>query len=145
MVTHEDTVLSEKLVDIDGSLHYTSEKADARAIRHVLQIAKCDDYKNIIVQTSDTDVFVLLLSVFPLIEEYCDAQIYCKYGSGTNTKYYHINDLAKSIGFDICRGLPFFHAFSGCDTTSSFYKHSEVAMWDAWLSYPARLELTHVF
>ena len=39
------------------------------------------------------------------------------------------NDYKKIfILADICRALPFFYAFSGCDTVSNIFKHTEVAM-----------------
>ena len=38
--------------------------------------------------------------------------------------------------------LPGFHAFTGCDTTSSFFGRSKKSAWAAWLSYP---EVTEAF
>ena len=145
VVTHGDSILTENDIDTDGIFYYTSEEADARVIGHVLNISVNNDYKKIFVQTSDTDVFILLLAYFPSIRENCTSAIYCKYGLGSNTKHYHINALADEVGYDICRALPFFYAFSGCDTVSNLFKHTKVAMWDAWRTYPSHENLTLVF
>ena len=47
-----------------------------------------------------------------------------------NNDYKKIFVLADEVGYDICLALPFFYAFSGCDTVSNIFKHTEVAMWD---------------
>ena len=33
-----------------------------------------------------------------------------------------IIDNFNKLGVSVCKGLAFFHAFTGCDTLSSFYK-----------------------
>ena len=37
------------------------------------------------------------------------------------------------IGHHRSLALPFFHAFTGCDTTSSFYCYGECKFWDTWM------------
>ena len=39
---------------------------------------------------------------------------------GTKGKTIDIISNFNKIGVDVCEGLPFFHAFTGCDTISSF-------------------------
>ena len=56
-----------------------------------------------------------------------------------------LNTVASSLGMDKCRALPFFRAFSGCDTVSSFYGHSKTKFLDAWLKSGNVEELTSVF
>ena len=34
----------------------------------------------------------------------------------------------------MCKGLVFFHAFTGCDTVSSFYKVGKAKFWVIWLA-----------
>ena len=36
------------------------------------------------------------------------------------------------LGDDVCRGLPFYNAFTGCDTVSSFYKVGKAKFWTVW-------------
>ena len=32
--------------------------------------------------------------------------------------------------------MPYFHSFTGCDTTSSFFRKGKKTAWEAWKSYP---------
>ena len=43
-----------------------------------------------------------------------------------------INNFNK-LGVSVCKGLAFFHAFTGCDTVSSFYKVGKAKFWAVWL------------
>ena len=43
-----------------------------------------------------------------------------------------MKEIAQRIGEDICLGIPFFYAFSGCDVTSSFYGISKNKWWEMW-------------
>ena len=44
-----------------------------------------------------------------------------------------------------CQALLFFHAFTGCNTVSSFFNHSKKSMWEAWHNYPNHYSLTQIF
>ena len=44
-----------------------------------------------------------------------------------------INNFNK-LGVSVCKGLAFFHAFTGCDTVSSFYKVGKAKFWAVWLA-----------
>jgi hypothetical protein len=41
-----------------------------------------------------------------------------------------------------CLALPFFHAFTGCDTVPAFVGNGKKSAWDTWLSFP---DATSVF
>ena len=47
-----------------------------------------------------------------------------------------ITNLASSLGQSRCHGLVFFHAFTGCDTNSSFKNIGKKKAYDAYCSYP---------
>ena len=76
---------------MDGISHYTSEEADSRVIRHLLNISQQSEFDNIVVQTIDTEVFLLLVAFFPRIREQCNSTIYCKFGLSSNACFYNIN------------------------------------------------------
>ncbi len=42
-----------------------------------------------------------------------------------------------SFGEERCRGLPFYHSFTGCDTTSQFVGKGKRSSWGAWSSHSA--------
>ena len=49
------------------------------------------------------------------------------------------------MGDSICLALPFFHAFSGCDSTSSFYRKTKISLFDYWMTYPKQEVITAAF
>jgi hypothetical protein len=51
-------------------------------------------------------------------------------------QYFHVNSIHARLGERKAKALPFFHAFTGSDTTSSFYGRGKKSMWDAWDVYP---------
>ena len=42
-----------------------------------------------------------------------------------------MHEIVKSLGPSGAAGLPFFHAFTGCDTVSSFYDIGKLTAWNA--------------
>ena len=48
------------------------------------------------------------------------------------------------MGQDKCEALPFFHAFTGCDQTSSFYGRGKDTRWTTWMT-SSYVQLTHAF
>ena len=91
--------------------------------------------QNIVECTGYTDVSVLLISVLPLIQKIKSCNIICKFGIGDKQRYYNVSLFSKEPVDDVSKALPFFHAFTGCDTVSSFYNHSKLQFFDAWMSY----------
>ena len=55
-----------------------------------------------------------------LRSDYIFDDIVIEYGMGKNHKKISIKNLAKSLGQTRAQALVFFHAFTGCDTTSAF-------------------------
>ena len=49
---------------------------------------------------------------------------------------------AVNLKEKVCLALPVFHAFTGCDTTSSFHGKGKKSAWRAWKAYP---EITSAF
>ena len=48
-----------------------------------------------------------------------------------------VSQIIDYIGWSKALALPGFHAFTGCDTTSSFMGHAKGTAWKVWISYPA--------
>ena len=147
VVTYEHTILSSDIaiLDEESIVNCTSEEADQRVIRHVLNLNKKTNYSDILVCTYDTDVLMLLIGYSPYLEKLKQINLVCQFGFGNNKKFFSINDIAKNIGYDICKALPFFHAFSGCDTVSSFFNFGKTKFWDTWIKYQHQELLTKVF
>ena len=89
------------------------------------------------IRTVDTDVIVILIGEFHAIHEaYPNASIWIAFGTGKNFCYYHINTIYANLGKDKSRCLPVFHAFTGCDSTSSFFGKTKKSIWAAWNCFP---------
>ena len=89
----------------------------------------------------DSDVLVLSID---LAKQSGLENLYVLYGP--KEKYYNIFDNFSELGIDVCKGLPFFHAFTGCDTVSSFYKYGKAKHWKVWMEMnKENLQLTELF
>lgn len=84
-----------------------------------------------------TDVIVILIGEINTIHEnYPLADIWVAFGTGKHFCYYNINTLSTSLGREKSRSLPPFHAFTGCDSISSFFGKTKKSAWKAWNSFP---------
>ena len=81
-------------------------------------------------------LFFFLLGIFTL----CVISIQGSFGTGKHFCYYHINTICANLGVERSWALPPFHAFTGCDTTSSFFGRSKKSAWQAWSAYPEATE-----
>ena len=124
----------------------TSEEADPRLVRHAISCLE-HNVQSVIVRTVDTDVFILLVTHWPYMSELgYETSLYCLMGSDSrNLKCYNIKEIAFQIGHDLCKGLAFFYALTGCDTVSSMFGFSKVLFWEHLSKQPNRKELLEVF
>ena len=60
-----------------------------------------------------------------------DASVTIDFGSMPYRRSIDVNACYEHIGENIALALPFFHALSGCDSTTSFYKRSKVNLFNA--------------
>jgi len=112
------------------------EEADTRMCLHV-QDAVQKGVLNIVVSTVDTDVVLILLGIFcHLRRQNPIFQLWVEFGKGKTLRYYHINSLFDQVGEEVARSMPFFHAFTGCDTTSQFGGKGKKSAWKAWKALP---------
>ena len=58
---------------------------------------------------------------------------------GNGTEFVNVNLVRHHRSLS----LPFFHAFTGCDITSSFYRYVKCKFWDTWMKEDA--EVTSAF
>ena len=84
---------------------------------------------------NDTDVVMLLIANYPyMFNMNVGVNLYCLFGpSECEKKTYVINEIAVEVGFEKCKGFSFFHAFTRCDTVSSFFKHRKATFLKYWL------------
>ncbi|KAL8619062.1 hypothetical protein ACOMHN_020760 [Nucella lapillus] len=97
-------------------LESTQEEADTRIILHCFHQDSSTEPEGIIIRSIDTDVFVLLLH----FSSQFNKKVYMDTGTGNHRRMICMSDLAASYDKDFCEALLGIHAFSGCDSTSSF-------------------------
>ena len=130
-VTFEDTVMSNHPdVTVGEDIRICScEEADPRLVRHAIHLGKCG-YTEVVIKTIDCDVFVLCHAYAHLLQQLGVTKFFVIYG--LQAKWYDVFENCAKIGGDVCKGLPFFHAFTGCDCVSSFYRIGKAKFWKAW-------------
>ena len=62
-----------------------------------------------------------------------------------NPIWYNILSLIEHLTIDICKALPYFYAFTGCDTVSSFNGKGKCTFFDTWMESKKKNDLTKTF
>ena len=84
------------------------EEADTRIALHLLN-ALLRGSTTCLIRTVDTDVVVILIGIFAKLTAICQmANIWVAFGTGKNFTYYHVNDIATTIGAEKYVFLPVF-------------------------------------
>ena len=108
------------------------EETDTRLMVHVVDASFCG-LQQILIRTNDTDVVVLAISIVNIIQT---NELWVLYGTGKHTRYLPTHTIAATLGPDKASVLPLFHAFTGCDTVSSFGGRGKKTAWDVWNVFP---------
>ena len=85
------------------------------------------------IRTVDTDVVVLAVASF--IQNAPD-ELSFAFGVGTNFRYIAVHEMVATMNPTKCLTLPVLHAFTGCDTVSSFAGRGKKTAWETWKSFP---------
>jgi hypothetical protein len=81
--------------------------------------------KTSLVVSTDTDVVVLAISIFAKLEI---DKLWIAFGEGKDLRWIPIHEISNALG-PRALGLPFFHAFTGCDTVSTFHGKGKRTSW----------------
>ena len=68
-------------------------------------------------------------------------EITVDFKTSSRGKYISINSVYSKLGSDICSDLPFFHYFTGADSTCSFFKQSKKDWFGKCLDFSMKEEL----
>ena len=93
------------------------EEADTRLVLH---LSTLPSNSNAVIRSSDTDVMAVLLGNIHKLKP--DVNIWMETGlqSKNTLRYIDISGLAHILGESLCRSLPGFHSFTGCDFSPAF-------------------------
>ncbi|KAI3381643.1 hypothetical protein SNEBB_009797, partial [Seison nebaliae] len=106
--------LSSNSVSEVAELASTHEEADTRILLHAKHAS--GNYSAIVIVAEDTDVFILCLA----FQSQIDSAMYIKCGSASRIRYIDVRKVADVIGQNVCASLLGLHAYTGCDSISSF-------------------------
>jgi hypothetical protein len=119
----------------DANIHELApcshEEADTRILLHVEHAGR-HGLKRVMIRTMDTDVLVLAIGKYSKLSL---EELWVSFGTGKGLKYFPVHTIATRLGDDRARALPGFHAFTGCDQTSSFAGKGKKTAWDTWLNF----------
>ena len=116
---------------IPPSLFSSYDEADTRMILHVLN-ANASGYKNIVVQSGDTDVLVLLVHH----QHRCSANVWMSSGTSKKHTFIPIHNLIQSLSPAVIAALLAYRALTGCDTTSQFSGFEKKTTWKTFIAHP---------
>ncbi|CAH0381201.1 unnamed protein product [Bemisia tabaci] len=108
------------------------EEADTRLLLHAKEASQAG-HKSIIIRTVDTDVIVISLAAFADINL---EALWIAFGTGKDFELIPIHRVFNKIGPEKAAALPFFHAFTGSDTTSAFNKYGKKSAWETLNNFP---------
>lgn len=106
------------VVTIIDKLKSDHEEADTRMLLHAMHAHTSKPGNHIIVQSPDTDVAVIALHCSPKLT---DSKLWFATGTGNKKRLLSISTMAEDLGPQLMEALPAIHAFTGCDSVSSFH------------------------
>ena len=112
IVSNSEEVLSE--TDINQC---SSEETDAWIVRHVINLGN-NGYTDVLVKTVDSDVVMLYLTYADVAKSNGIENFFMCYGP--KEKKIDVLENFNRLGANVCKGLSFFHAFTGCDSSFKF-------------------------
>ncbi|KAL8617912.1 hypothetical protein ACOMHN_026489 [Nucella lapillus] len=103
-------------------LQCVQKEADGRLLLHASHAAEAG-YEAVMISSNDTDVLVLNIAFCGAIK----ALLCQRSGTSTRTQLIDIGKVASSLGPSVCTALLGLHAYTGCDSVSSFAGKGKVA------------------
>ena len=131
ITTNHTDILCCQPRDVSALAPCTHEEADTRMLLH-LQDAVNLVYTKASIRTVNTDVLALAVTAAHRLNI---NGLWIAFGVGNNFHYIPAHEIVKALGPNRCIALPMFHAFTGCDTVSSFGGRGKRTAWDTWKAY----------
>ena len=84
------------------------------------------------------------MSVLSNILENFQCELIYQFGIGNNLRYYKVMTMFIPDKWSLHRSC-FFHVFTACETTSSFYNHSKLKFFYVWIKYSEKDDVINLF
>ena len=115
--TLRNHVISNTDVDLSSLSPCSHEERDTRLMLHLKHAAQ-QGHTKAYIRTVDTDVVVSAIH----FRHHTELQeLWIGFGKGKTYIDIPIYNVCQSLSLQDCQALPFFHAFTGCDVTSSMF------------------------
>jgi hypothetical protein len=124
-------MITKDRIKLVPELESSQEEADTRLLLHAAHAA-ASGISQVVIVADDTDVLVLGIAFCSEIP----ASLYQKTGTSNRTKIIDIGKVANACGINVCLGIIGLHAFTGCDSNSSFAGKGKVAAFKMLKSDP---------
>jgi hypothetical protein len=124
--------------DLSSLMPCTHEEADTRIMIHCRD-AVIHGHRSITIRTVDSDVVFISIAVFDSLNA---EELWIAFGTGKNYRFIPVHEIVENLGFDVSKSMAFFHAFTGCDTVSSFAGRGKKIAYDVWQAFP---QITETF
>ena len=109
--------------NIEPFLCCTHEEADSSMIYHLKSITAPN---NVVIRTADTDVLIIALGCFSSLNQQVNTWLEVGLYTKNTLRYISVNQLFLKLGDVLCKSLPAYHAFTGCDYTASFSRKGKI-------------------
>ena len=106
----------------------TIEEADGRLLLHAKHAVE-SGHSNISIRPVDSDVVVIAVYAFSQMGPI--SGLWIEFGVGKRNVHNIVNGLPANVSIN----LPFFHAFTGCDTVSTFSGIGKCTSWNVWMKF----------
>lgn len=107
----------------EENLYCEHEEADSRIVFHTAQLP---ENTKVIIKASDTDVLIILLGNLHMFATNVQIWMDCGLLSKNNLRLVDVNKIGEPLGPNICKSLPAYHAFTGCDYTAAFSRKGKL-------------------
>ena len=112
-----DQLSDTNMIDFTEELRsHDHEEADTLLLLHAIDVAQKDPFRECIMFSPDTDVFLLLLHYYESLPQITTFRT----GRGNDKRDISIKNCVEAIGSDHAKAILGFHVFTGCDQTGRF-------------------------
>ena len=118
----------------------TIEEADTHVAVHILDAIE-NGFNRLCIRTVDSDlVYIIISHLDRLLGMNHELTIAVAFDTGKNYLLLDINVMAFSLSKELRHALSAFHAFSGCDIASFFFKKGKATFWKKSKPFPDVLQ-----
>ena len=118
-----------------SDLYCNHEEADTRLFVHVAHAVENNSVDRAAIISNDTDIVVITAALFEKLAEEGLKELWVAFGQSGKRRWLPIHKLIENLGTEICKGLPFFHAFTGCDMVSGFKGKGKRTCFQVWNNF----------